>query len=220
MFEAKEIFTKNNDWILFIFLFILFLLAIVRLSFKDRLLHTNTLFIQKKYLKQYFNKEKNIVLNLFQTSLFIIQVLSLSLLFYFAIDNFKLNPIYIGFNGYLYILLGITLYFLFRHLIGMFLAEVFSLKKFHKRVLYDKMSYFNNLSLWILPFIITYAYIDIFKGGFFTFILVLFSILLVFRYVLFILNNKTLLYNNLFYFILYLCAFELAPLFVLFRWIF
>jgi hypothetical protein len=55
MFEAKEIFTKNNDWILFIFLFILFLLAIVRLSFKDRLLHTNTLFIQKKYLKQYFN---------------------------------------------------------------------------------------------------------------------------------------------------------------------
>ena len=50
MFEAKEIISQNNDWITLVFLLILFLLAINKLLFNDRILHTSTLFLQKKYL--------------------------------------------------------------------------------------------------------------------------------------------------------------------------
>jgi hypothetical protein len=46
------------------------------------------------------------------------------------------------------------------------------------------------------------------------------GLLFLVRFLMILMINKNLIIKELFYFILYLCAFELAPLFVLFRWIF
>jgi hypothetical protein len=45
------------------------------------------------------------------------------------------------------------------------------------------------------------------------FVIILFLIRIVFH----LINNKKLILSKLFYFILYFCAFEIAPLFVLFK---
>ena len=44
-----------------------------------------------------------------------------------------------------------------------------------------------------------------------------FLFLLIIRYSLLLINNKKLIFNNLFYFILYLCALEIVPLVIILK---
>ena len=217
MFEAKEIIHQNHHWVSLVFLAILIFLTIVKVLYKDRLLHTATLFVSNKYLFIYFNKEKNDILNLFQFSLFMVQILALSLLFYFANDLWQFFPRVNDLNGYLLLVGGVGLYFCLRYLIGLFLAEIFNIKSKYNRIVYDKVSYFNNLILWILPFLVLSAYANIHKEFFLKITFLVLILLLILRYSLMLANNKKLIINNLFYFILYICALEIAPLAIILK---
>ena len=81
---------------------------------------------------------------------------------------------------------------------------------------FSRRSYSYSISLGLLILNILYFYT--FNSHYFLIfgIIALFSI----RYLLILYYNKNLIIKELFYFILYLCAFELAPLFVLFKLIF
>lgn len=217
MFEAKEIIHQNHHWVSLVFLAILIFLTLAKVLYKDRLLHTATLFISNKYLYIYFGKEKNEIINLFQFLLFIVQILTLSLLFYFANNLWQFSAKANGLNGYLLLVASVGLYFCFRYLIGLFLAEIFSIKNKYSRIVYDKVSYFNNLILWILPFLVLSAYSNIYKEPFFKITFLTLTVLFILRYSLILMNNKKLIINNLFYFILYLCALEIAPLAIILK---
>lgn len=217
MFEAKEIIHQNHHWVSLVFLAILIFLTLAKVLYKDRLLHTATLFVSNKYLFIYFNKEKNDILNLFQFSLFMVQILAISLLFYFANDLWKFTPRANALNGYLLLVGGVGLYFCLRYLIGLFLAEIFNIKSKYNRIVYDKVSYFNNLILWILPFLVLNAYANIHKEFFLKITFLVLILLLILRYSLILANNKKLIINNLFYFILYICALEIAPLAIILK---
>jgi hypothetical protein len=217
MFEAKEIIHQNHQWVSLVFLAILIFLTLARVLYKDRLLHTATLFFSNKYLFIYFGKEKNDIINLFQFLLFIVQILTLSLLFYFGNNLWQFSARANGLNGYLLLVGGVGLYFCFRYLIGLFLAEIFNIKNKYSRIVYDKVSYFNNLILWILPFLVLSAFSNIHRELFFKITFLTLTVLLILRYILILENNKNLIINNLFYFILYLCALEIAPLAIILK---
>lgn len=217
MFEAKEIIHQNHHWVSLVFLAILIFLTWAKVLYKDRLLHTASLFFAKKYLFIYFNKEKNDIINLFQFLLFMVQLLVLSLLLYFANNLWQFSAKLNALNGYLLLVAGVGVYFCLRYLIGLFLAEIFNIKNKYSRIVYDKVSYFNNLILWILPLIMLSAYANIYKEFFFKITFFVLVILLILRYVLVLVNNKKLIVNNLFYFILYICALEIAPLAIILK---
>ncbi|MBE0423203.1 MAG: DUF4271 domain-containing protein [Lutibacter sp.] len=217
MFEAKEIIHQNHHWVSLVFLAILIFLTWAKVLCKDRLLHTASLFIANKYLSIYFNKEKNDILNLFQFLLFMVQILVLALLLYFAHSMWQFSDRLNGLNGYLLLLGTVALYFCLRYLIGLFIAEIFNTKSKYNKIVYDKVSYFNNLILWVLPFLMLGAYADNYKEFFLKTTFLLLVILLILRYVLVLANNKKLIVNNLFYFILYLCALEIAPLAIILK---
>lgn len=217
MFEAKEIIHQNHNWVSIVFLAILIFLALAKVLYKDRLLHTASLFIANKYLFIYFNKEKNDILNLFQFLLFMVQILALSLALYFANYLWQFSDRLNDLNGYLLLVAAVGLYFCFRYLIGLFLAEIFNIKNKCGRIIYDKVSYFNNLILWILPFLVLSTYSNIHKELFFKITFLILVVFLILRYVLVLVNNKKIIVNNLFYFILYLCALEIAPLAIILK---
>jgi hypothetical protein len=217
MFEAKEIIHQNHHWVSLVFLAILIFLTLARVLFKDRLLHTASLFFANKYLFIYFNKEKNDIINLFQFLLFMVQLLALALLLFFANILWQFSVKLNALNGYLLLVAGVGSYFCLRFLIGLILAEIFNIKNKYNRIVYDKVSYFNNLILWILPFLMLSAYANIYKDFFFNITFLILVILLILRYVLVLANNKKLIVNNLFYFILYLCALEIAPLAIILK---
>ena len=217
MFEATEITHQNNDWITLVFLFIFIVLTLLKVLFKDRLLHENTFFFSKKYLSIYYNKEKGNIFNLFQTLFFIVQLLGLSLLFYFINIHFQFQPKLLNFQGYILIFLGVSSYFSLRYLTGLFLSFLLNTKNEFNKIVYDKMSYSRNLILWILPFLVLSVYLSEYKELLFEITFLLFLLVLILRYVLILLNNKKLIFNNLFYFILYLCALEIAPLIIVLK---
>ena len=217
MFEAKEIIHQNHHWVSLVFLAILIFLTWAKVLYKDRLLHTASLFFANKYLFIYFNKEKNDILNLFQFLMFMVQLLALALIFYFANNLWQFSAKLNALNGYLLLVAGVGLYFCFRYLIGLFLAEIFNIKNKFNRIVYDKVSYFNNLILWVLPFLILSVYANIYKEFSFKITFFVLIILLILRYILVLANNKKLIVNNLFYFILYICALEIAPLAIILK---
>ncbi|HCE54321.1 MAG: DUF4271 domain-containing protein [Lutibacter sp.] len=217
MFEAKEIIHQNHHWVSLVFLAILVFLTLAKVLYKDRLLHTASLFFANKYLFIYFNKEKNDILNLFQFLMFMVQLLALALIFYFANNLWQFSAKLNALNGYLLLVAGVGLYFCFRYLIELFLAEIFNIKNKFNRIIYDKVSYFNNLILWILPFLILSVYANIYKELSFKITFFVLIILLILRYILVLANNKKLIVNNLFYFILYICALEIAPLAIILK---
>ncbi len=217
MFEATKIIHQNSDWITLILVFIFFILSLLKVIFKDRLYHESTLFFSKKYLSIYFNKEKNLTLNLFQGALFFVKLLVLSLLLYFANVYFKIHPNSLNFSTYMLLFLGVGLYFSIHFLIGLLLAFLFNFKNEFTKVIYFKVSYFNNLILWVLPFLIFSIYTNKIQEFSFRITFLLVVLLLILRYVLILVYNKKFIYNNLFYFILYLCALEIAPLIIVLK---
>ncbi len=217
MFEATKIVYQNEDWISTIFIVILFVLALNRVLFHKRVFHINTVLLSKKYLLIYFAKEKNKAPRLFQISLFFVQLLTLSLVLYFLNYYFQLHEVDPGFKSYTLIFYGVCMYFFLRYVVGLFLATLFNLRNEHARLSYDKMSYFINLTLWMLPLLVLSVYMNKFQNLLLEITFTMFVILLSLRYILILQNNKKLIFNNLFYFILYLCALEIAPLIIILK---
>lgn len=217
MFEANEIIYQNNNWITLLFLIILLILATAKVLFNERLVHLSKLFLSKNYFLIYFNKEKSNVFNMFQILLFIVQILMIALLIYYLNIYFQLKPEFLGLKSYLLIIAGISFYISLRFLLGILLASVFNLKQEHKKLANEKINYFNNLILWIIPLLILYEYAIDYKDFFFKITISIVLFLLIIRYVLLLSNNKKLVFNDFFYFILYLCALEIAPLIIFFK---
>ena len=217
MFEATEIINQNNNWIILVFLIILLVLTIAKVFFNDRLLHVSMLYVSKKYFLLYFDKEKNNILNVFQILLFVVQLLALSMFIYHTNIYFQLKTDFLGLNKYLLIVAGVGFYLGMRYMTGLLLAYIFDLKNGHKKLVFEKVNYFNSLILWIIPFLTIYVFTTDFKAFFFVITFSLFVILIIIRYALFLSNNKKLVFNDMFYFILYLCALEIAPLIVIFK---
>ncbi len=217
MFEAKEIIYQNNNWITLVFLIILLILTTAKILYNDRLFHLSKLFLSKNYFLIYFNKEKSNVFNFFQILLFVVQIQVLALLIYYLNIYLQLRPEFYGLKSYLLIISGISFYIGLRFLLGIILAAVFNLKQAHKKLANEKINYINNLILWIIPLLILYEYVIDYKDFLFKITLSIVLLLLIIRYSLLISNNKKLVFNDLFYFILYLCALEIAPLIIFFK---
>ena len=165
----------------------------------------------------YFNKEKDNVLSVFQILLFIVQVLVVSMFLYYANIYLQQKNDFFGLNNYVLIVAGVCIYLGLRFLAGLLLAYILDFKNGHKKLVFEKMNYLNSLILWVIPFLILCVYATKFKFFFFVITFSLFVLLIVIRYVLFISNNKKLVFNDLFYFILYLCTLEIAPLIIFFK---
>jgi len=217
MFEATKIIHQNNDWITIVIIVIFIVLTLVSLLFKERLSHGNTFFLSKKNSSIYFNKGKAKLLNLFQIALFIVQLLVLSLLLYLANLYFQVHIQSLNFESYILIFCSVGIYFLLRYLIGLFVAFLFNFNSQHSKIVNDKINYFNNVVLWILPLLILSIYATKHQKIFLEITFVVFVSLLTLRYCLILVNNKKVIFNNFFYFILYLCALEIAPLIIVLK---
>lgn len=215
MMQAHEIIPQNNDWVTIVFLVIFIFLATSKVLYKDRLWHLNMLFISKKYFLLFFDKSKSNLSNLFQTLLFVVQLLVLAMVLFIANEHYQIWETIKTLNDYLLIVLGIGLYFCFKYITGFFLGYIFNYTTEQVKITYDKVNYFNNLILWLLPFLLLSVYAKNYNFTLFKLTIFAAFFLLMLRYVLVFVNNKKLIFSNLFYFILYLCALEIAPLIII-----
>jgi len=143
----------------------------------------------------------------------LIQLFSLlvvSLITYLLLTS---NYFYPSIPLFLKVLSVVVVYFVFKNVFIAFIVNLLHLKSRLNYLLFSKNGYLYTCCLLLFPIIILYQYG--FKND--TFLCSFVCFLLIFRLFLILKNNKTLVFRHLFYFILYFCTLELAPLMLIFK---
>jgi hypothetical protein len=206
----------KNDGITLIFLLIFILLVVVKLIYNERLFLLTTIGISKKYFLNY-GKESRLIFNGFNSILFIVQSLIGMLIVYAFLQFYQPELVQESSFLLLKIFLGLSIIFLIRYLIGKGFGILFDVENTHNHISFEKMSYLFSILLLILPFLLLVFYIEKYNFLFFQLLIAVLTILLTIRYLFLFSNNKKQIASRLFYFILYLCALEIAPIFIIYK---
>ena len=212
--EALQRSVLSNNWITLIFVFSILLLFFLKLFTTAKL---------KGYVTSLFNKgfveieaEENYwTLSFFHVGFSLFTFLMLSVTTFFLISQFN-NSSALLLEDYLVSTSYLFSYVVLRFIVVFALFSVFQFKSKLSFFMTSKRGYLYSISIGLLFLNVFYFYTFQYQDLLFTGFVALFSL----RFCLILINNKNLIIKELFYFILYLCAFELAPLFVLFRLIF
>lgn len=208
---AIERILVSDNWIAILFLISLLILFFLKMFSAEKM---------KGYSLSMFNKgfveiaaqEKQPIISLFDSVFTSFSFLSISLTIYFAMKYFQEDQ---GFRliEYTTVATFVLVYMLLRNIVEFLVMRLLTIEQSLTYFFLTKRSYLYSISIGLFFLNVIYFY------GFQNFELLYTGILLLFvtRFALIVINNKNLIIKELFYFILYLCAFEIAPLLILFK---
>ena len=200
---------NNIDWITAIIFSSILFMVIAKNLFYQRFLNFIILPFNNKYIFMYNKKDK--LLNWFNIFFTLFQLLNFSLFIYLAsniLSNSESDQYPVVFS----IILGFLLLFLFgKILLQMGSGFVFNNNKIISEFIFKKLSYLNYSSIIMLAsnIIITYVLTDSKIVVFASIFLIV--VVNVIGWITIIKNYQKLISSYFFYFILYLCALEIAP---------
>ena len=204
----------SNEWYVIFFVLCLSILALAKRSFSTRFNDFLLLVGKSKYLKIYARDQKFI--DQFDALLFVNLIISLSLFCFLGYSTF-IDSIPFNLGAFLKILLGIGSIILIKILLERLIGSLFGIDTLMDSYLFQKTNYKNYTGLLLLPINILLVFtIPLSVNVFF----VIFALIFIINLIGFITSIKThqkTIINNIFYFILYLCALEIAPYVILYK---
>ena len=206
---------ENKDWATALFLFSLVLIALSKSLFENRFSEFIKLIVSDKYLKVY--KDSGLMMSWFTIFLFIVQIVSFSFFIHLLLNSFGYINKTDGIS-FIQIFTFLTVFILSKYLIEKILGTAFDIEEFVDQFNLQKVSYRTFIGLFLLPINCFLYYNDSISHNLLIIILSILLIINVFTYLLSIKNHQNILIGNLFYFILYLCALEIAPYYFMYYW--
>lgn len=167
-----------------------------------------------KYLKIYIKEQK--FFDQFDAFLFVNLIISASI-FGFLIYDFTIRPIEPSVKLMFKLAVGISVFILIKVLLERLIASLFEIDKIIDDYLFQKITYKNYLGILLVPInaLLLFTFTPTLH------VLYLIVILLLIVNIIGAITTfkpyQSLLKQNLFYFILYLCAFEIAPYIILYK---
>ena len=201
---------ESLDWMTMVLFFSMMVLALGKYLFQNKFLNFMILPFNNKYVVLYNKKGR--LLNWFHILLTIFQLINLSLFLFLIQKTFY--PI--GTEDYLYsffIIFGAVLLFqLLKLLLQLGKGIVFNTQGMIIDLLFNKTSYLNHSSL--VMFVANIALVYIYKDSQIAIYAALILIISINAIGIFKLmkNHQKVIISHFFYFILYLCTLEIAPL--------
>ncbi|MCF6296400.1 MAG: DUF4271 domain-containing protein [Flavobacteriaceae bacterium] len=216
MFEGIERVVFSRDWITIVLMLVLISIAIIKFAFNERFGKLFSLLYSEKYYTNYA-KTKPIIFNKFHFYLSLVILFNFSLLFFFGFKIYYPSKISNDISFFIQIIAVVILYASFRYLVGSLLAFLFDISEYQKHLTLLKISNLSLIFVLSFPLLILITYSNTYFHKFLIIIsIIAVSLLLLFRY--FVIVNKIRgNFNILFYFILYLCALEIAPIIVIYK---
>ncbi|TJY37973.1 DUF4271 domain-containing protein [Pontimicrobium aquaticum] len=204
----------SNEWYTILFVLCLSILAFAKYAFTIRFNDFLLLVGNSKYLKIYAREQKFI--DQFDALLFINFVISISLFSFLGYTTFIDN---IEFNIALFfkILFGVGAIILIKVLIERLIGSLFEIDTLIDSYLFQKTNYKNFIGLLLFPLNILLVFTVTLNH---TVFYIAIGLLFLINFIGFITSIKThqkTIINNIFYFILYLCALEIAPYVILYK---
>ena len=209
--QALEKTIDSNNWVTIILVVLLFCIFLLKGINSKKLEAIVFSFFNKNYIEEELEKRPsflnsfNLILVFFSTTVFSL------LLYFFVISSLENSET--GFYFYIKIFFITCIYFFIKWGLELLISTLFLIKNEISFFLVSKITYLFVISFTLFIAIIFFSYTSLGIEFLTYFTLGLFIL----RTVLHLTNNKNLILSKLFYFILYLCAFEIAPLFVLFK---
>ncbi|MFN2260705.1 MAG: DUF4271 domain-containing protein [Psychroflexus sp.] len=206
---------ENHFWITAILVFVLLLLIIAKWN-KSALFHAfagqifNFEFISKK-----FSELRRI--EIFEILLFIAGLLGLSAFVYVILPSVDLHNDFDIFK-YFQVLFLASIFIISKYLFEKIVGDLFEIEKQASKYLFFKQSILTWLSLFLLfPLSLIFYFQNYIPQQAVIFIVTLVALIYVFRVIFYLINYQSNILAYSFYFILYLCAFEIAPYIILFK---
>ncbi|GLB48498.1 DUF4271 domain-containing protein [Neptunitalea lumnitzerae] len=211
--EAIEKTIVNNDVITYTFLGVIVIMWFVRARYTRSLAE----FLQLPFSNKYFSsalKEKNPERS-FTIIMLSVQIVSVSILLWYLLKHQYFSFYYLQEVNFFIVLGLVALFVIFKMLLQMLVSVILGINKLFYQYLYTKISYLNYSSLFLL---IGLAFTIYNKKVSIIILLVsifVFLIVNIFGFLMMLKNYQKLILNRFFYIILYLCAFEIAPILIL-----
>lgn len=203
------------DWATVLFVLTFATIVVTRLTFARRFEDFIKLAVSNKYLSTY--RDTNNLKSGFTISMFFVQMVSLSLFVHYIISLTGFTALH-SFSTYLRILSILMFFVLVKYFLEKIIAVCFNMEDFAEQYNLLKVSYRSFLGLLLFP-IVAILFYNTFQYPYFIWavvgLFVLFNIVL---YGLLLKNYQKVFSKFLFYFILYLCTFEIAPYVILYHW--
>ena len=167
-----------------------------------------------KYLKIYSREQK--FFDKFEALLFFNLLLSASV-FVYNIYLQTTNIKEVSINLVIKLTLGIGLFILIKVMVERLVGSLFEFEKLTELYLFQKITYKNYLGVILLPLNTLLVYSMIPKLTLIYIIVILLLIVNIVGFITTIKTHQSLIKNSFFYFILYLCALEIAPYVILYN---
>lgn len=207
--------TENKDWATLLFLLSFIIIAFSKSVSENRFNDFINLIFSDKYIKVY--RDSSHLKSGFTISLFLVQVISLAFFIQLSLHIFgyasKTDWIL-----YIQITTFLIFFILSKFLIEKIIATSFNIEEFAEQFNLQKVTYRTYIGLFLLPIDIILFYYDNFSRSIPATIIGIVLVINVLTYFISIKNYQNLIFSKLFYFILYLCAFEIAPYYFIYYW--
>jgi hypothetical protein len=207
--------TENKDWATLLFVLSFLIIALNKSVFENRFGDFINLIFSDKYIKVY--KDSSHLKSGFTISLFFVQVISLAFFIQISLSIF-------GYASktdwllYIQIITFLIFFILAKYLIEKIIATSFNIEDFMEHFNLQKVTYRTYIGLFILPINIILFYYDAVSKNIPLIIIGLVLVINMLTYLISIKNYQNVIFGKLFYFILYLCALEIAPYYFMYYW--
>ncbi len=199
---------ENKDWATVLFVVSFVVIAMTKSAFENRFEDFAKLIYSDKYTNVY--KDSSNLKSGFTISLFFVQIVSLAFFIQISLSFFgyasKTDWIL-----YIQIITFLIFFVLSKFLIEKIIATAFNIEEFVEQFNLQKVTFRTYIGLFILPINIILFYYDSISRNILMFFIAIVLIVNVFSYLVSIKNHQNIIFSKLFYFILYLCALEIAP---------
>ena len=204
--QAIDKITYSNNWITIIFILLLVCIVFLKLLNAKKLNESFFALFNFSFIEDE-SSEPNNLLSPFESVLFLFSVSTISLLVYFF-KIYNQPETTQSFTTFFTLFLVVFCFFFLKKLLEFALTRLFLIKNQISIFLITKANYLYSISFILYILLILYEYANVKSVYLFYFSAFLFLL----RFVFFIIRNKKLIFNKLFYFILYICTFEIAPI--------
>lgn len=203
------------DWATIMFVITFATIVVTRITFPNQFAEFIRLGFSNKYLKIY--RDTNNMKSGFTVSMFFVQMISLSLFIHYIISLAGHEELD-SFRSYIRILAILIFFVLVKYFVEKIIAVCFNAEEFAEQYNLVKVSYRSYLGLVLFP-VVAVLFYNHFQSDYFLWVVLgLFLLTNSILFVLLLKNYQKLFTKFLFYFILYLCTFEIAPYIILYHW--
>ncbi len=209
--QALEKIANSTNWVSLVLVLLLGMIAVLKIIDAEKLKGYVFALFNKGFIEDEVEGDTSFF-SPFYSVLFLFSTLVFALVISLITAQNKVG-LEVSFSSFMITFGLVFSYLVIKSFIEIVFSSLFLIKKQLRFYIVSKFSYLYCISFFLLICFVVCQFGPLNVSALVYITLILFFVRFIFHGV----NNKNLIFSELFYFILYLCAFEIAPLLTLFK---